>query len=841
MQSVSQKVLTFVFTDLTDSTRFWDRHAVLMPLNLQELTNLVNKLSREHDGNLFKTVGDEFCLVFESPDHALAFSKELHALVNQHPWPPETPFRMKTAVHIGPAHPVNGDFFGPALNEVARLLSFANPNDILVSQATFGVLTDTSNLRYIGRRIAKGIADPIEIHIVDTESHQPPATRSAPQQLPIVNIIGRQQELSDIHGLISSNTAIITVTGIGGIGKTTLVSKSLEIASLQHPTVFVDCTYLESEQDILTALLSALQSDAPVQDSLQEVSRILAAQKTLVCLDCFENILSQRTLIDEILRRAPATQFLVSSRTILGLSREYEYPLKPLNVTSPEASSELFLSVASKKGRSIEPSPENLELVHEICQNLDHIPLAIVLAASRLRTVALAELAERLKTKKIATLQDRHATNPKHASLLQTIKDSLEILPRTVSPTLKKIAYFQGGFLISDAAKVLNPDPDELEEDLAILIDHSILSTRPQNKSTRFVLLDSIREVLLEDPDPDILKAHSNHYANYPIAAFEARNTAHLTPTRQSLLSELANVRLALKAAQESDNTPLQLRIQVGLLPALLETGRNQEFLDAAQSTLSIAQKLGDTQAELIALGTEGAFWFLQQLPQKGIELWERRLKLARSANDHLSALDTLLDLAEHKFGKNETDAAQNYLDQALEILHFPDCAPLRATYYAVQLNAPQTNNTPETLQSLATSAKENLPLAVSPTHRGFVIHSLAKYFQLSNLLDQATDAWINLLAEGAELGHYPQTLLAAIGLVECRLKRSEDPSIPYALIQSIKQNAGNRFTERLTNLTALVQSQSPESIEKSTKLLSLSPEALCTSITPCAPAFPQG
>lgn len=838
MQPQIPQNLTFVFTDLTDSTRLWDAHSHVMPRTLAQLEEIVKNLGGHNNGRLFKTVGDEFCLAFSSADEALEFARTIHQTIKITAWPPETPVQLKTAVHTGSAQPSGEDYLGPALNETARLLSIALSDQILVSEQTRSLLSSNVGLHYLGQKRAKGLSQPLTVYEISANPDGPKPIFQQPLPRNLTPVFGRQAELAEIHNRLQSHCALISLTGVGGVGKSTLARAVIEHGLSNKPTIFVECTSLLTEDDFLTSLLVALHSDAVKTAKLDEVVQILSDHPSLLVLDCFEGLVQHRLIVSQLVQRCPGLQILVTSRILLGLSEEHEIPLQPLNATSPNASAELFRDVAARKGVQLPFDSATDLIIAKVCNLLDHLPLALVLAASRLRYLTLHDLVERLQTWRIKTLADQNSTEKRHASLLQTVRDSISLLKPDSAKVLLGLSHFRGGFLIQDAATVLELNTDDLSDHVDDLRDHSLVQRMETGKRTRYVILDSIREAVLDTPDSKILDRHAGHYASLARQWFDRRYQAESHADQQRIIADLANIRQALDHTLSTEDRGLRLDILSGLLPALLETGLFQDFVETSQSALALAKELEKPEIELSVLGHQGAFWFFQGMPEKGVQTWISRLDLSRKHGLYQVALDTILDLAEHEFDSNRFSEAKRWLAQAELILDEPECAPLRSTYYAIVLTRSVPRQTKIRKHQLATQLEQNLISAVAPSHRAYAIRALAQHLTDEKNYARAEAMWKSLLSEGAELGHVTQVCYGAIGLINCRLATVQPSDDALALILCLQSRANHRMSNKIDQIIQKIQDQSPNSLEHARRLSVLPPENLVVSIVPCNPVF---
>ncbi|WP_309716778.1 adenylate/guanylate cyclase domain-containing protein [Armatimonas sp.] len=230
--------LTFLFTDIEGSTRLWESFPEEMRLALARHDALLRQVVSHRQGQVFKTVGDAFCVVFDDPVNTVAAAKEAQAALASETWPEHTPIRVRMALHTGPVESRDNDYFGPPLNRVARLLSTAHGGQTLLSQNTSSLvvtnLPERASLRDMGVHQLKDLASPEHIYQLEhpeLPSQFPPirSLSTHPNNLPqqVTQFIGREKETVAVRELLGQ-TRLLTLTGAGGTGKTRL---ALQVAA----------------------------------------------------------------------------------------------------------------------------------------------------------------------------------------------------------------------------------------------------------------------------------------------------------------------------------------------------------------------------------------------------------------------------------------------------------------------------------------------------------------------------------------------------------------------------------------------------------------------------------
>src|ERR687897_917830 len=419
--------LTFLFTDVEGSTSLWERNSEAMSEALSRHDEILRAAIEAHDGRVFKTVGDAFHATFSTAPDALEAALEAQRALLREEWAETGPLRVRMALHTGTAEERDGDYFGPSLNRVARLLSAGHGGQILLSLATRELvrdrLPDESGLRDLGERRLKDLSSPEHVFQVSASglrSEFPPLkTLDVPRNnLPAqpTPLVGREKELEEVLALLrTSHVRLLTLTGTGGTGKTRL---SLQAAAeltdeFEDGVFFVALAAIADPTLVAPAIMRTLglteSGNRPAEELLESYLR---DKQVLLVLDNCEQVLESVPRLDALLSAAPGLKVLATSRTALRLYGEHEFPVPPLSLPDtaslpPVESLTRYEAVRLfvDRARAIRPdfslTEENAPAVIEICSRLDGLPLAIELAAARIKLLPpqamLSRLGNRLK------------------------------------------------------------------------------------------------------------------------------------------------------------------------------------------------------------------------------------------------------------------------------------------------------------------------------------------------------------------------------------------------------------------------------------------------------------
>jgi predicted ATPase/class 3 adenylate cyclase len=536
---------TFLFTDIQGSTRLWEHHPAAMQTALETHDQIMTAAITDHGGIVFKTVGDAFCAVFGSPCAALRAATAAQRQLVGAAWGELGPLLVRMALNSGVAEDRDGDYFGPPLNRVARILAAAHGGQILLSQATAELARDHlpagTELRGLGEHRLKDLIRPERLFQVVAAGlpAEFPSLRSLEafsHNLPVqlTSFIGREREIAEVKALLPEHR-LLTLTGPGGTGKTRL---SLQVAadvldSFADGVWFVELAPLADPGLVVQTIAATLgvreESGRPLIDSL---TGYIAAKHLLLVLDNCEHVIDMAAqCAEDLLQACPRIQLLISSREALGIAGERPLRIPSLSVPKATQPSEVIAQSEAvrlfvERARAALPSwtltPERLPLVAQICARLDGIPLAIELAAARIKVLRLEQVAARLDDRfRLLTGGSRTAL-PRQQTLRALIDWSYDLLSPAERTLLARLAVFAGGWTL-EAAEVIcagGPiDQADVLDLLSQLVNKSlVMIEREQSADTRYRLLETIRqygrEKLVESGESiQVRELHSQWYA----------------------------------------------------------------------------------------------------------------------------------------------------------------------------------------------------------------------------------------------------------------------------------------------------------------------------------------
>ncbi len=603
-------ILTFLFTDLENSTPLWERHPDLMQAVSARHDELLRAAFEVHRGRVVKTTGDGFHVVFESPADGIAAAMAGQEAIAAEQWPQEigTP-KVRMGLHSGESRARAGDFYGPELNRAARVMGIGHGGQVLVSGTTAallrGRLPDGAELIDLGLHRLKGLSDPEQVYQLahpSLETNFPPLQSSVsnPHNLPaqLTTFIGRARELAEVRQRLASNR-LLTLLGPGGTGKTRLMLQAAGdlVEGFPDGIWLVDLAPLTTPELVTEKTAGVLgvrgQPDRSLADSL---AVYLRRKEILLLLDNAEHLVhASAELAEHLLTTCPRVKIMVTSREPLSIGGEatFQVPSLSLPVEGVVTEAELEASEAAQlfieRARAVRPDFEltggSVSAVAEIVRQLDGIPLALELAAARLRVMTAEQIAARLNDRFRLLVGGRRTALPRQQTLRALIDWSWNLLEENEQILLRRLSVFSGGWSLEDAQQVAG---DALLEEFSILdsleglVSKSLVTTEPLPEgSNRFNLLETIRQYAREQlseagEDEAFSKRHAAYFAGLVGDAETAETQMETVAWIKRLVRETDNFRAAFDWLEIHD--PMLILVTTGKLMVLGVQGFWQGF-----------------------------------------------------------------------------------------------------------------------------------------------------------------------------------------------------------------------------------------------------------------------
>ncbi len=709
---------TFVFTDIEGSARLWEENPDAMAMALARHDTLLHDIFSTHGGDVFKTMGDSVLVAFDKPAPALFAVIQAQRALLAEDWETAKPVRVRAAMHRGPAEQRDGDYFGPTLNRTSRLLSAGHGGQTLISRAAREnlVLPDGVALRDLGERRLRDLTRPERIFQLvasDLPDGFPPlrSLEVSPNNLPaqLTTFVGREREVAEVTKLVGSSR-LLTLTGPGGTGKTRL---SLQVAADLIET-FADGAWLVelatlSDAALVPATVAAalgVREDAErsIEDSLLE---FLRTKKLLLLLDNCEHLVAAcAQLAERLLRSAPHLRILASSREALAVTGETTFAVPSLSTPDffmkPRTRSNLLAKLGgfdairlfAERASATQPgftlTEENVLTVARICWRLDGIPLAIELAAARLKMLSPDEILRRLENRFHLLTGGARTALPRQQTLTALIDWSYELLSEKESALLRRLCVFGRGRSLRAIEEVCSGDGLEEWEILDLLqqlIDKSLVTAEHTDEGdARYFLLESVwlyaRDKLAASGEgPRVRSRHLDYFLRLAEEAETKLTGAEQTQWIEKLAAEHGNLQLALEWSAECPEAVERGLCLAGSLLRYWEVRSHlREGREHYATLLARPEAAAHTKARAKALGGAARLAWFQDDDGAARGLFTQAIALRRELGDEREAahLQGLLGFVE--WSDDNSAAARAHFENAAAVGQALGDQPLLAT-----------------------------------------------------------------------------------------------------------------------------------------------------------------
>ena len=560
--------VTLLLADVEGSTRLWESQPDEMTAALTRMNQVVSDTIATHDGvrPVEQGEGDSFVAAFARASDAVACALGLQRA-------PLAPIRLRIGLHTGEIQLRDeGNYAGPTINRTARLRDLGHGGQTLLSGATEAMVLDTlpfdAWLSDLGTHSLRDLPRPervIQLCHPDLANEFPPLRTSKAilsQQLPmqLTSFVGRDEQLTQVRELLSQNR-LVTLTGAGGVGKTRL---AVQIASqfsgdLSDGVWYVDLAPITDPDLVpLTVAVAFGLPDQPGRSTMDALTRFVADRQMLVVLDNCEHLLDAcAALMMALLEACPGLTLLTTSREPIGVAGEVSWRVPSLSLADEAV--ELFSDRARRARADFEITDDNLAAVSEICRRLDGVPLAIELAAARVRALSLTEILDSLHDRfRLLTGGARTAVR-RQQTLRASVDWSHALLTDPERVLFRRLAAFMGGFELGAAQTVAGAGDMQryqVLDQLTLLVDKSLVVADDGRGRTRYRLLETVRQYALEklgeSGEADAVRArHRDHYTALA-AILDAPAGTDYEQRLDQAETEIDNLRAAFSWSREN-------------------------------------------------------------------------------------------------------------------------------------------------------------------------------------------------------------------------------------------------------------------------------------------------
>lgn len=701
MPELPSGTVTFLFSDIEGSTRLLQASGDRWPELLGRHAEIVRAALARYRGAEVSTEGDSFFAAFERAADAVAAAVEIQRGLDAEPWPAEEAVRVRIGLHTGDGTIADGTYVGLDVHRAARIMAAGHGGQILASAATEslvrGSLGDGVDLADLGEHRLRDLPNPERLFMVVAaglrRSFPPPrgsAVTVANLPTELTSFIGREDEIRRIRGLLAAHR-VVTLTGPGGTGKTRLSLRVAQAAIEAYPdgVYFVPLADIREVELVLPTIGHVVGLVDPGRSSLERLSEHLAGKRVLLVLDNLEQVIEAGRDIAVLVATVATLSLLATSRSPLDIYGEVEFPVPPLPMPDPREvppdativrypAVQLFVDRARAARPDFGVTDENAAAVAEICWRLDGLPLAVELAAARIRLLSPQAIVERLAHRLDIGGGGGRDRPERQQSLRGAIAWSYDLLTDAERQFFAAMAPFRGGADLDAIARVTSEDGIDRLDAVASLVDKSLMRQEELPDGTvRFGMLETIREYaderLAERDDAErTRRRHAIHFLELAEGLAPQLLEDSRAPDRME--REHDNLRAAITWCQDRGEVELALRF----LPACWRFWQIRFLLPEAaeRATRTVGLRGVDDHPALLAAAEEavGGIFYWQGDFERARTHYERALEIQREIGDAAAVANALYNAASayvldfQHVGRRVHSRGIAYLEEALDL-----------------------------------------------------------------------------------------------------------------------------------------------------------------------------
>ncbi|MGE5089529.1 MAG: adenylate/guanylate cyclase domain-containing protein, partial [Candidatus Levyibacteriota bacterium] len=696
----SPTILTFLFTDIEGSTSKWEEHPQQMAQAVAGHDAVLRQAVQGHGGHIVKTTGDGIYAAFPTPDDGLGAVIDIQLGLLDPAATAGLPLRVRCGLHTGEVHARDNDYFGTTINRTARIMGAAHGGQVLVSQAIADALRERLpegvSLLDLGAVRLKGLSTSEAVfQVVHPQLQESfPALReleATPNNLPqqLTSFIGRERECAEIGEMLTT-ARLLTLLGMGGLGKTRLsLQIGADVMDLYPDGVwFIDLQAVRDGSLVASETARVLSvREEPGRPLIQTLTAHLKTRKLLLILDNCEQVIdASAELAGAILRAAPEVRILTTSRIALRVPGEQTYVVQPLPLPARSADFEtlskstavqLFVERAKLHKPAFALTEKEAPAVAELVSRLEGIPLALELAAARVRSLAVADINKRLNDRYKILTGGYRTLQARQQTLRALVDWSYDLLNENEQILLARLSVFAGGFSLEAAETVCGADPLDPMDVLDLitsLVEKSLVNLEETDEEVRYRLLETIRDYSREKlgargEQAAIAAAHCDYYFTMAKAANKESQGAGQAEWTRRLEADLDNVRAAITLALDGGvDSIISVKLEVALMWFWIMRGYATEGRKYVRASLALPAVQASDFIHGHALYVGACLAYTQSDYAEAQRMLERSLEIRRRDGKSLEIAATLSTLSAVRLSIGDAGGAREVESEAAAI-----------------------------------------------------------------------------------------------------------------------------------------------------------------------------